>query len=526
MKNKTWLLIFAALTMIMCIVICSITIYVDPYMHYHKPYSDKFYYELDNQRSQNNGITKYFDYDAIITGTSMTENFRTTEADKFFDCNSIKVPFSGATFKEINDNLEIAMETHPNTKYIIRALDLYYFNEDKDYIRTDLGEYPKYLYDNNLFNDVQYLFNRNVLYNRVFKMVKDAKNDDIAGITSFDDYSNWMFAYTFGKTSVLADYDRFSDSKKVENLKEDEKRIIKENVEQNILSLADRYKDTDFYYFLPPYSAAYWGEIKQKGTFEKQFQIVEYALSMIVNHSNIHLFGWTRFDLFDDLNNYKDTIHYGEWINSWILKQMSMESGRLTKSNYKSYVTELRNHYANYDYNSLFDQSDNEADYYVSGLLNKEIFGVKPLHVDSKFIEDVEIKNANAVLNQFDNSDGLICNGAMARDSDSESAEVAMYNGDYCGIKFNMDVSEYRALTFYGKKVADHGCPRVCVYRNNGELIRELALSYSELDSEWHQYALNLDDIYGDVIIIMNGGYIDNTGSANSQYVFSKITLY
>ena len=54
MKNKTWLLIFAALTMIMCIVICSITIYVDPYMHYHKPYSDKFYYELDNQRSQNN----------------------------------------------------------------------------------------------------------------------------------------------------------------------------------------------------------------------------------------------------------------------------------------------------------------------------------------------------------------------------------------------------------------------------------------------------------------------------------------
>ena len=84
MKNKTWLLIFAALTMIMCIVICSITIYVDPYMHYHKPYSDKFYYELDNQRSQNNGITKYFDYDTIITGTSMTENFRTTEADKFW----------------------------------------------------------------------------------------------------------------------------------------------------------------------------------------------------------------------------------------------------------------------------------------------------------------------------------------------------------------------------------------------------------------------------------------------------------
>ena len=105
MKNKTWLLIFAAVAVVTGIAICSLTAYVDPYMHFHKPLTDRFFYSVNNQRSQNDGIIKNFDYDTIITGSSMTENFRTSEADRFFECNSIKVPFAGATFKELNDNL-------------------------------------------------------------------------------------------------------------------------------------------------------------------------------------------------------------------------------------------------------------------------------------------------------------------------------------------------------------------------------------------------------------------------------------
>ena len=98
MKNKTWLLTFAAITIAAGIGVCSITAYVDPYMHFHKPLTDKYYYGLNNQRSQNDGITKHFDYDTLITGTSMTENFRTTEADRIFGCNSIKVAYSGGSF--------------------------------------------------------------------------------------------------------------------------------------------------------------------------------------------------------------------------------------------------------------------------------------------------------------------------------------------------------------------------------------------------------------------------------------------
>ena len=85
---------------------------VDPYIHYHAPHVDRYFYSLDNQRSQNDGISKHFEYDAMITGTSMTENFRTSEMDEIFGCHSIKVPFSGGSFKEINDNVTKALEAN------------------------------------------------------------------------------------------------------------------------------------------------------------------------------------------------------------------------------------------------------------------------------------------------------------------------------------------------------------------------------------------------------------------------------
>ena len=84
------------------IIIGGFVYVIDPYFHYHKPFFS--YFKLDNQRYQNDGIAKNFDYDAIITGTSMTENFKTSEFDELFNVKSVKMSFSGGSFKEINEN--------------------------------------------------------------------------------------------------------------------------------------------------------------------------------------------------------------------------------------------------------------------------------------------------------------------------------------------------------------------------------------------------------------------------------------
>lgn len=377
MKNKTWLYIFAAVALGGLLLVAAIVIFVDPYMHYHMPLTDRFYYTVGNQRSQNDGITKQFDYDAIITGTSMTENFKTSEFDKVFGVDSIKVPYSGGTYKEMNDNLVVALETHPDIKYVVRSLDRYMIAEDKDTMRDDLGNYPTYLYDSNPFNDVEYVLNKDNIETSLW-MIYHALKGESTGITSFDSYSNWMSHYTFGANTVLGLYSVDEAAEKERVLSEEEMRTIRENVVQNITALADAYPDTQFYCFLPPYSVVYWRNSRANGELKWQLDCERYMASLVIPHENIHLFAWERFDLFDDLNNYKDSSHYGEWINSWMLTQMKNGTGRLMQDNYEAYFQSMYDHYSTFDYASLFDQVDYEDDYEAALALQDEILAVKP----------------------------------------------------------------------------------------------------------------------------------------------------
>ena len=51
-------------------------------------------------------------------------------------------------------------------------------------------------------------------------------------------------------------------------------------------------------------------------------------------------------------------------------------------------------------------------------------------------------------------------------------------------------------------------------------------MNYHDLDTEWHQYVIDITGAEGPCTLILNGGYIDTTGNKNSQYVFSEAGLY
>ena len=194
MKSKKWLIIYASITVIFLSVIGSMVIYYDPYMHFHKPLVDKYSYAMNDklQRNVNDGIIKHFDYDAIVTGTSMSENFKASQFDNLFGTNCIKVPFSGGTYKEIHDRLETALEKNQNIKVILLSIDGNYVFFDKNYVLDDRYEYPDYLYDDNPLNDVNYIFNHDVVFDKMLSTVYSMKRNNLQpGIINFDDYSNW-----------------------------------------------------------------------------------------------------------------------------------------------------------------------------------------------------------------------------------------------------------------------------------------------------------------------------------------------
>ena len=49
---------------------------------------------------------------------------------------------------------------------------------------------------------------------------------------------------------------------------------------------------------------------------------------------------------------------------------------------------------------------------------------------------------------------------------------------------------------------------------------------YRNLTDEWTPYILNVAALEGPVTVILHGGYIDNSGSPDSQYAFSRISLF
>lgn len=359
--HKRWAIGTTLATVLVFVLTASITVYRDPFFHYHAPLKQYVYpqdeYPVNNERYLNDGITRHFSYDGIITGTSMTENFRASEADALFDARFIKVCFAGAKYKEINDNLIRAFRTDREIRYIVRGLDYNTLISDKD-AYDETFAYPYYLYNDNPFDDVNYVLNKSVLFEKTLKVTRS--EDGNGSAIDFDTYSNWNTYHKdeFGARHVLATYGLRKTPKPKQPLTEEDAQLLLDNLRQNVTGLADEHPETTFYLFFPPYSICYWDLLNNNGEMERHFKAEQLAIEELLPHSNIRLYAFSDdFELVCDLDHYKDYMHYGEWVNSRLLEQMKNGEHLLTEENYQEYLEEIRNFYGSYDYASLHNET-------------------------------------------------------------------------------------------------------------------------------------------------------------------------
>lgn len=348
---KGWSIISLCSIVTGLLAVMGTTAVIDPYFHYHKPLK-ALEYPLYNERYQNDGIIKHFDYDAIITGTSMTQNFKTTEFDTLFHTQSIKVPFAGAGFKEITENLSRAIKANPDIRYILRGIDYNAILFDKDFSTYD--SYPDYLYDDNIFNDTKYLLNKDIFLNGSLEVLNFTK----AGLKTptFDEYNNWMKGRTFGKEAILSSYPppSMEEVKSVPLTNEDLKNL-RENIHQNFIVLANENPDIEFYLFITPYSIYFWDSLYRTGNLERQLEAEKIAIEMLLGCNNIKLFSfYNNYDMICNADNYKDTVHYSEDINSKMLNWMHDLEYQLTLENYRDYCNYIYEFYTTFNYDSLF----------------------------------------------------------------------------------------------------------------------------------------------------------------------------
>lgn len=303
-----------------------------------------------DERYQNPGILKNFDYNTIITGSSMVENFRAswfaTTEDKV-----AKVPYSGGYTKDIENVFNLAFDNE-NVKTVYLGLDIFYnnFSRDSELTRFEL---PEYLYDDNLLNDVKYIFNKDIFYNYTLSNIKNL----ITEKTVDNDLAyNWNSKCKFSKATVLSNYSKskISDTKK-------ELNYYMKNYEanmDNITKYIEEYPKTRFVIFFPPYSILLWDNITRNNSIDASIAITERVIKDLLQYDNVELYYFTNIEeIITNLDNYKDYTHYSEDINYYMYECMCKTGEhKVTKENYMNEINKMRNLANSYDYDKIFEE--------------------------------------------------------------------------------------------------------------------------------------------------------------------------
>lgn len=333
------------LFLVVCLVMFALLIVVtDPYFHFHAPIKGTSY-RLYEERYINDGIARHFEYNAIITGTSMTQNFKTSEFDELFGTSSIKLPFSGGGFQEISQNLQRALNYNDHVDRVLWGLDGVLLIKEYDYKRYE--DYPTYLYDDSVINDVNYVLNKSVLYHGTLNNALMTIRGDAP--TTFDEYSAWE-AQT-GYDAVKAGHEERGDIADDCRLSEEERKLVEDNIRINVCSVIEQNPDTTFYIFFPPYSILLWDYWDRDGKISAQIEAENLAANMLLQYPNVELYCFNEnIDLISNFDNYRDELHYSAEINSLILKWIKSGEYRLTPEKYVTHMDKEKELYLNYSY--------------------------------------------------------------------------------------------------------------------------------------------------------------------------------
>lgn len=356
MSAKKWTILVLIIFAVFLMLEISINYIIDPYMKYHKP--SEYGYIISNEIYSNPGIARNYDYNAVILGSSMCENARASEYDEHFNVTSVKLTYSGEYALNVKYIMDVVDQSH-NVDMVFWGADIFSFIEPAS---STNAPFPLYLYDNNAFNDMKYLVNKDVLVDsfRTWRY----KNEKVP-TTSMDNCYTWYYSFldAFTPEGTLETYDNSLaglDIRDSEDAYDEYMGWAKANMEKNIMPIIERNPQTEFYIFYPPYSILYWNLFKAEGTLEANLAVLEYMTEVFLEYDNVTLTTFQEVeDIVLNLDLYKDPMHYNIDINSYIIKNLDNPQYQITKENYLDKMAALR---------SLIDKIDIDElkEYYLN----------------------------------------------------------------------------------------------------------------------------------------------------------------
>lgn len=347
-KARSWFLGCLCGVIVTLMICAAVTILVDPYFHYHGP-MEGVSYRLREERYTNPGIIKNYDYDAAIIGTSMVKNFKTSQMDELFGVTSVKTPIPGAMYGDMYELMEISFAKENIPSLVLLSLDL--DRMINPYTRKNNESVPYYLYDDNWFNDADYVLNKEILVRDVFTdVVRTIRGSETM---SLDEYSS--FDEETGKDVVLSQYTRLEEIETMTEATDEQKKMAQENVSYNLLAFVEKYPNTKFVFYIPPYSMIYWDNVYRKGELLAQLEVKKAAIETMLQYPNVEIYCFNeKEEWITNLDYYIDDIHYNAEISEQILQYIAEKEYQITKENLNEHLEQEKEFLLHYPYDNYF----------------------------------------------------------------------------------------------------------------------------------------------------------------------------
>lgn len=342
-KVKQQLTILICTSLACILLISSIVAVIDPFFVYHKPL-EGWYYTIDNQLEQNPGMARHFDYDSVLLGSSMTNNFDTNLFNEALGTNMLKLSYNAAHPEDIHRIMDIITEEKAQLSHVYLCIDVnnYMFTPG-----TLSHTYPEHLYNKNPFDDFKYLLNKEVITEYILKSYLKKENTPVNEV-----YWHWD-TMIYDADFVLSRYQAASyPLSKEYNLKN-----LKENLETRIAPYVETMPDTDFHIFFPPYSMLYWHNSIANDELDLKIQGMSYITEFFTKYENVNIhYFQNEEEWICDLNNYTDTTHFSKPITDEITRKLCSGENVVTTDTFADTLDSFREYVLNFDYDVYFKQ--------------------------------------------------------------------------------------------------------------------------------------------------------------------------
>ncbi|MFM2294386.1 MAG: hypothetical protein RLZZ350_799 [Verrucomicrobiota bacterium] len=303
-KYLRWLLGSFALALLVLLVV---NWRVDPLQFYRRASYPAFI--IGEKRFQIPGIAKHYDYDAVILGTSMSENIQAKDVQEIFGWRALNLAMQGASAREQQLALEVALRTG-KPRHVIWDVNWEYLRGSSDWVANYDGSFPFYFYDENSWNELgNYLLSVDTTKNTAKILLHRYQSK------TPDEVFVWFNQKQFGLESFREGW-RKSAAKRherfVQHAAEYDLANLNANFDLRFLAVLRAHPDVEFKLYFPPFSLAYYADIcvANPQIFSNLLANQQHVIAECRALTNVQIFDFqTTLPLVREATNYCDLAH-------------------------------------------------------------------------------------------------------------------------------------------------------------------------------------------------------------------------